>query len=76
MPSPKPRVDSPRFTGGTIAGQAASAAPTPPVIRAPAPWASAALIAAVPGWLSQRRIEAESVAAIDSKDMDVERPWH
>ena len=67
MQSPKPLVVI-LATGGTIAGTADSATDTTGY-RAGALDAHA-LVAAVPG-LSEHRIEVESVAAIDSKDMDV-----
>jgi L-asparaginase len=67
MQSPMPLVVI-LATGGTIAGTASSATDTTGY-RAGALGVDA-LIAAVPA-LAERRLEAESVAAIDSKDMDV-----
>ena len=67
MQSPMPLVVI-LATGGTIAGTAASSADTTGY-RAGALGVDA-LIAAVPA-LSGRRLESESVAAIDSKDMDI-----
>ena len=67
MQSPKPLVVI-LATGGTIAGTASSSTDTTGY-RAGALGAEA-LIAAVPA-LAERRLEAEAVAAIDSKDMDV-----
>jgi L-asparaginase len=66
MQSPKPLVVI-LATGGTIAGTAATSTDTTGY-RAGALGVDA-LVAAVPA-LAERRIEAESVAAIDSKDMD------
>ena len=66
MQSPKPLVVI-LATGGTIAGTADSATDTTGY-RAGALGAHA-LVAAVPA-LGEHRIEVESVAAIDSKDMD------
>src|SRR5471032_291753 len=69
-----PRMQSPMplvvilATGGTIAGTAAASTDTTGY-RAGALGVDA-LIAAVPA-LAERRLEAESVAAIDSKDMDI-----
>ncbi len=67
MQSPMPLVVI-LATGGTIAGTAASSTDTTGY-RAGALGADA-LVAAVPA-LAGRRLESESVAAIDSKDMDV-----
>ncbi len=67
MQSPMPLVVI-LATGGTIAGTAAAATDTTGY-RAGTLGADA-LIAAVPA-LAERRLEAESVAAIDSKDMDI-----
>ena len=66
MQSPMPLVVI-LATGGTIAGTASASTDTTGY-RAGA-LGAAALIAAVPA-LAERRLEAESVAAIDSKDMD------
>jgi L-asparaginase len=66
MQSPMPLVVI-LATGGTIAGTAASSTDTTGY-RAGALGADA-LIAAVPA-LAEHRLESESVAAIDSKDMD------
>ncbi|HEX7639810.1 MAG TPA: asparaginase, partial [Burkholderiaceae bacterium] len=66
MPSPEPLVVL-LATGGTIAGSAATASDTTGY-RAGALGVEA-LVAAVPA-LAGRRLEAETVAAIDSKDMD------
>ena len=67
MQSPMPLVVI-LATGGTIAGTAAAATDTTGY-RAGALGVEA-LIAAVPA-LAQHRLESESVAAIDSKDMDL-----
>jgi len=67
MQSPMPLVVI-LATGGTIAGTAAAATDTTGY-RAGALGVEA-LIAAVPA-LAEHRLESESVAAIDSKDMDV-----
>ncbi len=67
MQSPMPLVVI-LATGGTIAGVAASSTDTTGY-RAGALGADA-LVAAVPA-LAEHRVESESVAAIDSKDMDV-----
>ena len=67
MQSPMPLVVI-LATGGTIAGTAAAATDTSGY-RAGALGVEA-LIAAVPA-LAEHRLESESVAAIDSKDMDV-----
>ena len=67
MQSPMPLVVI-LATGGTIAGTASTSTDTTGY-RAGALGVEA-LIAAVPA-LAERRLEAESVAAIDSKDMDV-----
>ncbi len=67
MQSPKPLVVI-LATGGTIAGTAAASTDTTGY-RAGALGIDA-LVAAVPA-LAERRIEAETVAAIDSKDMDI-----
>ena len=68
MQSPEPLVVI-LATGGTIAGTAAAATDTTGY-RAGALGVEA-LIAAVPA-LAGRRLEAETVAAIDSKDMDID----
>ena len=68
MQSPMPLVVI-LATGGTIAGTAAAATDTTGY-RAGALGVDA-LIAAVPA-LAGRRLEAETVAAIDSKDMDID----
>ena len=70
MQSPKPLVVI-LATGGTIAGTAAAATDTTGY-RAGALGVEA-LVAGVPA-LAEHRVEAESVAAIDSKDMD-EATW-
>jgi len=70
MQSPKPLVVI-LATGGTIAGTAAAATDTTGY-RAGALGVEA-LIAGVPA-LAEHRLESESVAAIDSKDMD-EATW-
>ena len=67
MQSPMPLVVI-LATGGTIAGTASASTDTTGY-RAGALGVDA-LIAAVPA-LAERRLEAESVAAIDSKDMDI-----
>jgi L-asparaginase len=67
MQSPMPLVVI-LATGGTIAGTAASSTDTTGY-RAGALGADA-LIAAVPA-LAEHRVESETVAAIDSKDMDI-----
>ena len=68
MQSPMPLVVI-LATGGTIAGTASTSTDTTGY-RAGALGVEA-LIAAVPA-LAERRLEAESVAAIDSKDMDAD----